>query len=104
MQADTNDIAMAVFGLGLFIDGRLRDTMPPDEIYDFMDAYLRLYCQLQDREYHARRELQSRIEAVARMTPQEARQWLPAWLHDGEILQGRLRQLDTSRSNASLDG
>jgi len=104
MKADKQDIATAVFGLGLFIDGRLRDTMPPEEIYDFMEVYLRLFCQLQGREYHACRELQSRIAVVSQMTPQEVRQWTPAWLHDGEILRGLLQQLDTSPNNASLDG
>lgn len=85
-KRSNNTRSLAIFAIGRFIQYRLDDGMNPKELEPFMQAYLNLEAEAEDRQPHDLHALQSQTITA---TPEEQREALtisPAWLPDGEKL------------------
>lgn len=83
---DNEDLAYAVFGLGIFIDYRLEDGMSEDALKPFMQAYLNIQARLHDQEPPDLDELRSRTVTDEPDLQQAILEVLPHWLPDCEKL------------------
>lgn len=77
---DRQDIAIATFALGRFVQYRLDEGMAESDLESFMQAYLNLTADLDGRERLSLHELRSQTEAaVPGSLPEDLPAW-PAWL------------------------
>lgn len=98
MEIESEALGYAIFGLGRFIDYRIKEGMPLDLIKPFMNVYLKLTAQLSDLEYLSYDELQSQKAVAEPEILQEARQLTPDWLPDYEKLRHHLHKHSKSQS------
>lgn len=99
-----DDLALAVFGLGVFIQYRLDDGMEEEVLYPFMQAYLNLTARREGRECHDLHELRSQTVVVGPEEQEAIRQWWPSWLPDGEKLRYHRQSLGNALNNNGLHG
>ncbi len=77
---DHEDIALATFALGRFVQYRLDEGMEEKHLALFKQAYFNLTADLDGRERLSDHALRSHIEAGEQALQEEAfREW-PAWL------------------------
>jgi hypothetical protein len=100
---DQQDIALATFALGRFVQYRLDDGMEERALEPFMQAYLNLTADLDGRERLSLSELRSRTAIDALTPPPEAAPEWPAWLSLHEQLRSRLLAERNSRSKSGFD-
>lgn len=103
LLSKTDTRSLAIFALGRFIDYRLEEGMSRKELAPFMQAYLNLEAEAEDRQPHDLHALQSQTTTA---TPEELREALtfsPAWLPDGEKLRHIRRFRDNERCTTALD-
>jgi hypothetical protein len=100
---DQQDIALATFALGRFVQYRLDDGMEERALEPFMQAYLNLTADLDGRERLSLSELRSRTAIDGLTHPPEASPEWPAWLSFHEKLRGRLLAERNSQNRSGLD-
>jgi hypothetical protein len=81
-----NCLALAVFGLGSFIEGRLKDGMARQDLVEFMCSYLQAAACLEGRDCPDPLAQLSRTSVVSPALQDRLREVWPSWLPDGEKL------------------
>lgn len=81
---DREDIALATFALGRFVQYRLDDGMAESDLEPFMQAYLNLTADIDGRERLSLHALRSQRAVDGLMDQGEDRPEWPSWLAEYE--------------------
>jgi hypothetical protein len=90
-----DEVALALFALGSFVQHRLEDGMPKNMLVDFMQAYRVIWARLEGRAFPAPREQQFQKEAASQEFLARLCEVWPPWLSDDEKLQVILPSSDS---------
>ncbi|MER2529288.1 MAG: hypothetical protein ABTR07_15295 [Candidatus Competibacter denitrificans] len=89
MSMDREDIALATFALGRFVQYRLDDGMAESDLEPFMQAYFNLTADLDGRERLSLHALRSQTTVEGPVAQAEGRPEWPSWLIPHEIRRSR---------------